>query len=149
MQNIKERSVLPRISLAGTEFYIDIRLMEMRQVDQWFNRISLNQLDVTRDGEHYLLFFNKKKNTLFTNNSNVELLPKHVVCLKIPHELALDPIVYARKMGQPDNAFLHLFPAVDLRQAEEIDVNSIFPGRRLRPKQARLVRSGLNKGIKK
>ena len=59
--------MLPKISLAGTDFYIDIRLGELRQVERWHNKNNLDSLATSADGGHLLVFFDKRSKRQDTN----------------------------------------------------------------------------------
>jgi hypothetical protein len=60
---IEERKprLLPMVNIYGTEFFLDMRLKELRQVDDHTNRIGYNQLSID-EFHHIILFDTRTKN---------------------------------------------------------------------------------------
>ncbi|MES2329985.1 MAG: hypothetical protein V4539_10305 [Bacteroidota bacterium] len=54
---------LPKIDIGGTQFYLDLRLWEMRDVDDFMNKICIDDLFETENG--FKLCFDPKTKNLF------------------------------------------------------------------------------------
>ena len=102
--------ILPLIKIAGHDFIVDLRLNELRPMNDFSTRINLNDLDVSNDGEKFLCFYHVPTKQVVTVTPTVTKLPKDVVMLEIPNELILDPVGIARKNGLADIAFLKQYP---------------------------------------
>jgi len=55
--------LLPMINVYGTEFFLDMRLKELRQVDDPTNRIDYRQLSI--DEFHHVIFFDTRTRNAF------------------------------------------------------------------------------------
>jgi hypothetical protein len=113
---------LPNISLAGTEFTIDVRCNELRQTERPWNIINLDDLEAIQSDTAYRFLFDTKTKELY--RGEIEKRPASVVCLVIPSSEELDPIGMARRMGMDDNSFLDDFSAKPLHIAKQ--TNSFF-----------------------
>lgn len=102
--------ILPHIDLAGFDFTIDWRLKELRETAAPHNRIDLKRMEMSDDGTEYLCLFHTKNRTLYHPSSDIREMPAHVVFLKIPYELVLDPVAVARQHGLPDTDLLDSYP---------------------------------------
>jgi predicted ABC-type ATPase len=88
---------LPHITIAGTEFIIDLRLQELREWNNPNNRLDLRQMEISPSGKNYLCFYNTQKHQEYIVPENIKMLPKHVVMIEIPNELSLDPYAVAMR----------------------------------------------------
>lgn len=102
--------ILPLIKIAGHDFIIDLRLNELRPMDDFSTRINLKDLDVSNDGEKFLCFYHLPSKQVVDVSPTLTELPKDVVMLEIPNELVLDPVGIAKMNGLPDSAFLKQYP---------------------------------------
>ncbi len=101
---------LPHISIAGTDFIVDLRLGELREADAPTNSIQLHQMQASRAGEAYLFFYHTQKHTVYDPPANIKSLPKNVVVIEMPVEARLDPVGTARMMGADVKEFVKVYP---------------------------------------
>lgn len=83
---------LPKIDIGGTLFYLDIRLHEFRQVDDFMNRISLDdELMKTENG--YVVAFDTVTRSAFRGNADEFLtrIGKDVKEVHLPSLESMDP----------------------------------------------------------
>jgi len=104
METINRARALPIFRMGETDFYIDTRLGEFRQVDAPENRISMNELRGMEDNQTELAFNMLTKN-IYEDILHPEHIPAHVKLVIIPPLKELDPVGMARKLGLPDNWF--------------------------------------------
>ncbi|MBN7817478.1 hypothetical protein [Algoriphagus pacificus] len=107
---LRKKGVLPIIDLAGHSYTIDVRFGELRNVEQPWLSLKLDQLVTTEDYRHYKFFYNMAEKQVFQATHNLVEMPKNVVLLEIPDELGLDPVGVARKYGLSDDYFLKIYP---------------------------------------
>lgn len=94
---------LPKVDLGGTEFFVDLRLNEFRQVTNPYNSISFDELMENEEG--YVLCFDPSKKTAFHGDREELAFRKgELKLLQIPHLKDLDPhgfeLVIERLQGQ-------------------------------------------------
>jgi hypothetical protein len=82
---------LPIIDIGGTNFYLDIRLNQFRDVNNFANSISLDDLYETPDGD-FKLGFDKRTKNLFTGTREVFDSAKHAVEVTLPRLDKMDPL---------------------------------------------------------
>jgi hypothetical protein len=82
---------LPVIDIGGTNFYLDLRLNEFREVENFANRIDLDELYETGTGELKLAFDKYTKN-LFEGNREALAEHKNVVVVTLPSRQKMDPL---------------------------------------------------------
>jgi hypothetical protein len=82
---------LPIIDIGGTNFYLDIRLNQFRDVNNFANSISLDNLYETANGDFKLGFDRSKKN-LFTGTREEFVVAKHAVEVTLPRVDKMDPL---------------------------------------------------------
>lgn len=93
--------MLPVWTMAGTDFFLDIRLNEFRERNDFSNRISLDSLLHEEHG--MALFFDKQLKTVVLGEIDVSKLPDHIELVTIPPLADLDPVGAARHYGaDPD-----------------------------------------------
>ena len=102
--------VLPHIDLAGTDFTVDWRLKELRETDAPWNHIDLEYMEMSDSGEEYICLYDTEHHILYSPDENITELPKNVVMLEIPNELALDPVAVARTFEMNESTFLNDYP---------------------------------------
>ncbi|MCJ8208105.1 hypothetical protein MUY27_00200 [Mucilaginibacter sp. RS28] len=100
---------LPRFTIEGTEFIVDIQLNELRQADAPGNRISMDELLWETDGKLAIVY-----DTATRNIANMivdpEDLPPDIRIISMPPLLSLDPVGWARKFGLADDTFIKSQP---------------------------------------
>lgn len=97
---------LPKVNFAGTDFFLDLRLNEFRQVDNFMNSISIDEL--TEDGDTYALVYDTKiknvppiivLNILGNLYDAGKPFPKRYKIVTIPSLLTIDPVGMANMYG--------------------------------------------------
>lgn len=89
--------MLPIWSMAGTEFFLDIRMNEFRERNDFSNRISLDSLHHEDGG--MALYFDKTLKTIVLGEIDFRNLPDHIELVAIPPLSDLDPVGAAREYG--------------------------------------------------
>ena len=82
---------LPIIDIGGTNFYLDIRLNQFRDVDNFANSISIDDLYETPEGD-FKLGFDKLKKNLFTGTREEFDSAKYAVEVTLPRLDKMDPL---------------------------------------------------------
>lgn len=82
---------LPKISIGGTEFYLDLRLWEFRDVDDFMNRINIDDLFDTETG--FVLCFDPITKNLFQGTEEeYQQLKDSLKIIELPSLGELDAI---------------------------------------------------------
>ncbi len=82
---------LPKIDIGGTMFYLDLRLNEFREIENFANRINLDDLYETATGE-YKLWFDKGTKNLFLGTPEEFAIHKKAVAVTLPSQQQMDPL---------------------------------------------------------
>ncbi|RKR80688.1 hypothetical protein BDD43_0820 [Mucilaginibacter gracilis] len=106
MENQNHARKLPVFTIEGTDFYVDTRLNEFREVDAPWNRISMYELSEGEGGLSGLVYDTLKKN-VYEEIIDPDNIPPHVRLVIVPPLKELDPVGLARAYGLPDNEFTH------------------------------------------
>lgn len=88
---------VPEIDIAGTMFFVDIRLHELRSDYQLMSRINLDNLESGANGDTYLFAFNIESKQLVNIDPKLTAWPDNVIIVEIPDEVKLDPYAFARE----------------------------------------------------
>jgi hypothetical protein len=113
---------LPHIELAGSDFTVDWRLKELREMNEPWNRIQLDGLEMSDSGEHYLCFYNTDAHKTTNDISEILARPEKVVLLEIPYEVELDPVAVAREYGIGD---IELLPEHPVKMYQKAKVTAL------------------------
>lgn len=98
---------LPVFNIAGTEFYVDMRLNEFRQKNDPYNRISMDEIREDTSGNLITGFlYDLKTRNVFTGEASPDNLPPNVKLVIVPPLTELDPVGLARRYGLPDDTFI-------------------------------------------
>jgi hypothetical protein len=90
---------LPTVTLGGTDFIIDLRLEEFRQVTNPFNTISFDELVENEAG--YVLCFDTVKKTPFHGDSEeFAVRDAELKVLQLPPLKELDPVGFENILVQ-------------------------------------------------
>jgi hypothetical protein len=83
---------LPRIGIGGVVYYVDLRLNELRGVDDFMNRITLDS-DIYESGRHSVVLFVKVNGGVFRGSYNElkQRFGKDVIEIPVPSLKAMDP----------------------------------------------------------
>jgi len=96
---------LPIINMAGTDFYVDTRLFEFREVADPSNIISMHEIRESPEGDVTGFVFDRRSKNVYTEMVDPEHIPEYVQLVIIPPLTELDPVGLARKYGLADDAF--------------------------------------------
>lgn len=91
---------LPEIDLADTKFYLDLRLWECRDVDDFSNKFSLDDL-YDHDKGFICCFDLKTKNLFHGTKEEYELRKHELKIVRLPSIKKMDPIGYRAFLGLP------------------------------------------------
>lgn len=90
---------LPEINIGGTQFYLDLRLNEFREVNDFSNRIDLDLLKDTDNG-YQLLFDPKIKNIFSGTQAEFEKREMELVVVSLPSLEKMDPLGFSMLIGE-------------------------------------------------
>ena len=82
---------LPEIDIAGTMFFVEVRLRELRSDFRLMKRINLDKLETGPDGESYRFAYDTNLKEQVNIDPGIMEWPKEVVIVEIPGDLKLDP----------------------------------------------------------
>ena len=129
---------LPQIEIAGTMFFIDVRLKELR-ADGLKSKISLDKLETGPDGESYRFAYNTETKQVVEIDWKLIELPKNVVIVEIPGETKLDSYAVAIKNGLDPIVFVNDHPLEKEQKAMIIPLSETeLPVMMKRNKQAQI-----------
>lgn len=97
---------LPHIDIAGTDFTIDWRLRELRKTAEPWEKININDLDMSDDWTNYVFFYDTESQTMFDFDETVTEMPENVIIVEMPNEYGLDPVAVARECELGDAGLL-------------------------------------------
>lgn len=91
---------LPEVDIAGTKFFLDLRLWECREVEDFSNKFSLD--DLYDQGKGFIFCFDGKTKNLFNGSRQEFDKRKHeLTVIRWPSLQKLDPVGYCALMGLP------------------------------------------------
>ena len=125
-QELLERRLagaLPRIRIAGEDFYVDLRLHELRHTGTFHPVLSLKSFDVSPDGWHYEAYYHPVIRQVVPLDRQLTELPESIVKIRIPNELGLDPVGAAQMYHIDERALLRLHPIKKDLAAEVIPLS--------------------------
>ena len=88
---------LPKIEIGGTLFYLDLRLNEFREVENFANRINLDDLYETANGQ-FKFWFDKETKNLFLGKPEEFAANKKAVEVSLPSQQEMDPLGFVWMM---------------------------------------------------
>lgn len=97
---------LPVVDLAGDQFFLDVRMNELRLTDDFNKRISLDEF-YSFDERVCAIYDKIEKQVISIDGDTVINTPKNAVYVELPDFFHIDPIGYARKEGFSDTCFLN------------------------------------------
>ena len=115
--------VLPRIRIAGEDFYVDLRLHELRHTGTFHPVLSLESFDLTPDGWHYEAYYHPVIRQVVPLDPQLTELPESVVKIRMPNELGLDPVGAAQLYHINERTLLRLHPIKKDLRAEVIPLS--------------------------
>ncbi|MBW4888955.1 hypothetical protein KXQ82_04485 [Mucilaginibacter sp. HMF5004] len=120
---------LPTIDICGSLFYIDVRLQELRAVDEHWTRIDLKTLGISTENGRYQAFYHPGSREVADIDTGLTRLPEGVVLVEIPHDLELDPVAVGRQHDLDQNTLLRQYPIQKELKAEVVPLSAtMLPG---------------------
>lgn len=89
---------LVEITIDGNLFYLDMRLWECREVNDFTNKFSLDDVTISDDAIHFC-FDPKTKNLFQGTSEEFQARREELKLIHLPPLRLLDPIGYRAKMG--------------------------------------------------
>jgi hypothetical protein len=117
------QGALPRIRIAGEDFYVDLRLRELRHAGSFHPVLSLKSFEVTDDGWHYEAYYHPFIRQLVSLDPQLTELPDNVIKIRLPNEIGLDPVGAARLYNIDERTLLRLHPIQKNLVAEVIPLS--------------------------
>jgi len=120
---IRHQGKLPLIDIAGEAFVVDLRMQELRHAEYFYPILSLHSFELTNDGWNYEAFYHPiMKQTVEIDPKLLEL-PDHIVRIKLPNEIGLDPVSAARIYGMDERELLRRYPIQKVLKADVIPLS--------------------------
>ena len=116
---------LPKITLMGKPYIVDIRMQELRSAAQPAERIGIKEMELSPDAEKLRLFFDTKAQQQLSKESVLTSFREGIVLLEFPNEILLDPVGAARLYQLEDTELLSRFPMIMNHQALAIPLTKL------------------------
>jgi hypothetical protein len=120
---LRKKGALPQIVIDGEKFIIDLNLHELRHAENFSPVISLSSFHVAADEQHYQAYFDCLLKQPVQIDEKLTEFPQHVVQLKIPNAVRLDPVGFARRYGWEERMVLRRYPVQKNLKAEIIPLS--------------------------
>lgn len=91
---------LPIINIAGTDFFIDLRRMELREIANPVNRITF--YDLREDGDHLLLLYDTRTRNAYHGPGRKLTECNKLKIIRLRPLQELDPFTYALLQARHD-----------------------------------------------
>lgn len=104
--------LLPVINILDTDFQVDLRRMELRELADPSNRISF--YDLQDKGDCLLLLYDKANRKAYPDDPPRQPLPDKVQYVKLPPLEKLDPFTYTLLTGRHDTRLELLKKAIQI-----------------------------------
>jgi hypothetical protein len=114
---------LPKINIAGEEFFVDLRLQELRHAKNFHPIISLKSFELTNDGWKYEAYYNTVMKQVVEIDPKLTEFPDGVIKIQIPNEIGLDPVGTALQYGMNERDLLRRHPIQKDLKAEIIPLS--------------------------
>jgi len=119
----RREGLLPRIKIMGEDFYVDLRLHELRHAGTFHPVLSLESFELTGDGWHYEAYYHPVIRQVVPLDPLLTELPDSVVKIRIPAEIGLDPVGAAQMYHIDERMLLRLHPIQKELRAEIIPLS--------------------------
>lgn len=97
---------LPKVDIGGTEFFIDLRLEEFRQVNNPFNTIQFGELLENEQG--YVLCYDPVKKTAFHGDrQELEERKTEIKLIQLPRLQVMDPVGFEWWVDRVQEQIVH------------------------------------------
>lgn len=116
---------LPKIDIGGTKFYLDLRLNEFRECDNFMNRLRLDDLIETEEG--YGVCFDPKTKNLFDGTPEEFEKRKEtgLIWVQLPRLQEMDPLGFEWLMDEIREGSPIIAPAHLQRVYQEAESNQL------------------------
>jgi hypothetical protein len=114
---------LPRINIAGDEFFVDIALQELRHAVNFHPAISLKSFELSDDGWRYEAYYHPVMKQVVGIDPKLTEFPEGVIKIQIPNEIGLDPVGTARRYVMDEQRLLRRYPIQAGLKAEIIPLS--------------------------
>ena len=92
---------LPEIDIAGIKFYLDLRLLEFREVDDFSNRFSVDQL-IAYPGGGFIIWIDMNTKKIFEGlQEDAATRQLNLRTVRLPALEKMDPVGYRALKGLP------------------------------------------------
>lgn len=112
---------LPEIEIDFQPYIVDLKLDEIRLLDNPTVQLALKDFQPVEDGRFYQAYFNRETQMIVDPEKEKGNLDD-IYLLQIPNELGLDPVYMAQKAGLHDTAFLLQYPIEKKLKGELIGI---------------------------
>ncbi len=116
---------LPKIEIGGTMFYLDLRLNEFRECNDFMNRMNLDDMNEIESG--YLICFDLKTKNYF--HGDLQEFEKrkdlNLIWVKLPMLQEMDPIGFGWLIEEMKEGFPIIAPAHFQKVYRENDSNQL------------------------
>lgn len=137
---IRRQGKLPLIDVNGEDFVVDLRMQELRHAEYFYPILSLHSFELTNDGWNYEAFYHPiMKQTVEIDPKLLEM-PDHIVRIKLPNEIGLDPVSAARIYGIDERELLRRYPIQKDLKAEIIPLSETGIPRLIQQNKEKLQR---------
>jgi len=119
----RREGVLPRIRIMGEDFYVDLRMHELRHAGTFHPVLSLESFELTADGRHYEAYYHPVIRQVVPLDPLLTELPESVVKIRIPAEIGLDPVGAAQMYHIDERMLLRLYAIQKELRAEIIPLS--------------------------
>lgn len=132
-----EQGKLPTISIMGQDYFIDLRMNELRSTDEHWRIVNLDTTEVST-GDKFVFFYDHKNKEVFEVPHDIIVEPKNVVVVELPNELWLDPIACGRKYADDASHFLQMYPLQHNLQARIRPISQTYLGELIKQNQQKI-----------
>jgi hypothetical protein len=101
---------LPTIEIADELFNLDLRLRELRHMQDPSLKISLRSFNLSKEGNHYEAAYHPVSRQVVQIDPQLTEFPEGVIMIRLPNEIRLDPVSVARQYGIDEKEFLRRYP---------------------------------------
>jgi hypothetical protein len=119
----RKQGILPEIDVAGQRFIVDLALHELRHAYGFTPALNLLSFTISDDGNHFEAYYHPVLKQIVELDLKLLELPEHVIKLKIPNEIGLDPYGAAKIYGMDEYEVLRRYPPQKDLKAEVIPLS--------------------------
>ena len=106
----RHNGIMPQIRIMDDCFHVVLKAHELWPAGHWGPNINLGNLTISDDGSCYEGYYHPVLKSVVEIDAKLIELPDHIVRIKIPHELRLDPVFAAQIYGMDEREVLRRHP---------------------------------------